>query len=429
MVARSAQGKKRGEVLLQGLAPEVRAVLELVGQAAAAAGMEAYLVGGPVRDALLGRPLQDLDVVVEGDALSLARTIAQKLKCPWVEYPQFGTATIEVGEGQSVDLASARRETYAHSGALPAVEPAPLTEDLQRRDFTINAMALRLNPAHWGELVDPLGGQRDLQARLLRALHRRSFLDDPTRILRAAAYSERLKFRLEPRTQAWLEEALAARALERVRGPRAGEQLRRALLTAPAGPYLLRVASWGALEQLGLPPQPRWPEALAHLEQAQERLGASNEEVAQAAFALAAGVLASRAARHLGLPKEYAQVGAELQRAVEQRLLARLARVTRLSTADALLGELRRGSVVALWALAGERARRTIEAWLAAASAAVLGVRGRDLLAAGVGAGPAVRVGLAAARRAALDGRATTPAHQLEIATRAARRWLARQGK
>jgi tRNA nucleotidyltransferase (CCA-adding enzyme) len=155
-----------------------------------------YLVGGVVRDLLLERRNFDLDLVVEGDAIKLAREIAKTNQARVTPHPRFGTARLQWA-GRSADLATARAETYARPGALPAVKPGTINDDLARRDFTINAMAVELNPRHLGEIIDPHGGRHDLENKLVRVLHDRSFIDDATRIWRALRYEQRLDFRLE----------------------------------------------------------------------------------------------------------------------------------------------------------------------------------------------------------------------------------------
>lgn len=163
-------------------------------------GEQLYLVGGSVRDLLLERPHVDLDISVEGDAIALARELAQSNQGRLTTHEKFGTASAELASSR-VDLARARAETYAHPGALPTVEPATIEEDLRRRDFSVNAMALRLTPPAAGELLDLFGGRRDLEQRLIRVLHEGSFRDDATRMLRAVRYEARLAFRLEEDTE------------------------------------------------------------------------------------------------------------------------------------------------------------------------------------------------------------------------------------
>jgi tRNA nucleotidyltransferase (CCA-adding enzyme) len=203
-----------------------------------AGGDPVYLVGGAVRDLLLGRGRADVDLVVEGDAA----TLASRLGAEVVSHERFATAKVRL-DGHEVDIATARSESYPHPGALPVVEPAAHVEDdLRRRDFTINAMAIPLQ----GEprLIDPCGGQADLATRKLRVLHPRSFEDDPTRAIRAARYAARFGFELEPETAALLREAdLGAVSADR----RQAELLRLAgEPKAPRGFALL--GGWGLVE-------------------------------------------------------------------------------------------------------------------------------------------------------------------------------------
>ncbi|HET8673550.1 MAG TPA: hypothetical protein VFL87_07940, partial [Thermoleophilaceae bacterium] len=184
----------------------------------------AFLVGGAVRDLMLGRHSVDIDVTIEGDARTAARELASRLGGEAVEHERFGTATVTAG-GLSVDLATARRETYAEPGALPDVEPAGLAEDLGRRDFTINAMALDLNGDGVGNLEDPTGGRQDLDDGVIRVLHGESFIDDPTRLLRALRYEARFGFRMDEQTERLAREAAAGTGFSTVSGPRVRDEL------------------------------------------------------------------------------------------------------------------------------------------------------------------------------------------------------------
>jgi tRNA nucleotidyltransferase (CCA-adding enzyme) len=185
-----------------------------------------YLVGGPLRDLILDRPSLDIDILVEGDAMALARELADAAGARAVTHPAFLTATVRF-TGHRLDLITARSETYARPGALPTVRPATIREDLLRRDFTINALALRLTGPENGEILDPTGGLADLDARLIRALHDRSFQDDATRILRAFRYATRLNFEIEPDTLARLKREL--RYLDTISGARIHHEFARIL--------------------------------------------------------------------------------------------------------------------------------------------------------------------------------------------------------
>ena len=195
-------------------APGAEIVLSAVGREP-----HVFVVGGAVRDVLLDGSPHELDLVVEGDAVEVARRAARRLGGKLTVHERFGTATV-AADGFAFDLAGARRETYAHPGALPdVVLGATLHEDLARRDFTVNAMAVRLTD---GELTAWPGAREDLAAGVLRVLHDRSFADDPTRILRLARYSARLGFEPDPHTDALIDAALFAT----VSGDRLGRELR-----------------------------------------------------------------------------------------------------------------------------------------------------------------------------------------------------------
>ncbi len=188
-----------------------RAALEVVwriSKGASQCGERVYLVGGVARDLLLGRPNFDLDLVIEGDAIALAQQIAELFSVRTSVYSKFGTAKLNFGSF-TIDLAMARNESYTKPGALPDVSPGTLEEDLFRRDFSINAMAISLVPDSYGELVDPCHGLKDLRRRVIRILHHESFCDDATRIWRAIRYEQRLNFKLERETSRSLKENVA----------------------------------------------------------------------------------------------------------------------------------------------------------------------------------------------------------------------------
>jgi tRNA nucleotidyltransferase (CCA-adding enzyme) len=213
---------------LMARAPGATAVLEALG-----AEPGVHVVGGAVRDALLGTVPRELDIVVEGDAVPVARHAAERLGGDVIVHDRFGTAIVR-SPAATFDVVTARTETYAHPGALPDVLPgATIEQDLARRDFTVNAIGLRLAD---GALVEHPGARDDLAAGVLRVLHERSFEDDPTRLLRMARYAARLGFEPDPET-----DALAARAtVDTVSGARLGSELR-LLLREPQPAALLEL--------------------------------------------------------------------------------------------------------------------------------------------------------------------------------------------
>jgi tRNA nucleotidyltransferase (CCA-adding enzyme) len=200
-----------------------------------------YLVGGAVRDLLRGASAVDLDLAVDGDARSAARALADRLGGGAREHERFGTATVRAG-GVAFDLATTRRETYERPGALPRVEPASLEEDLARRDFAFNAMAIGLTGDDLGHLYDPQGGVADLDARTVRVLHEASFEDDPTRLLRALRYEARLGFRMHPDTERLAREAVSDGALGTVSGARVRDELMDLLAEPKAAAGVARMA-------------------------------------------------------------------------------------------------------------------------------------------------------------------------------------------
>lgn len=185
---------------LQDTVPESHLhVARRVGTTCADLGVAAFLVGGSVRDSLMGVPCGDLDIAVEFPQADFVSSIAEALGGQVVMSSQFSTARIWVS-GVEFDIVMARSENYLEPGALPTVAPGPITDDLARRDFSINAMAVELSPTCWGELIDPYGGQADLKRRVIRTLHCQSFKDDATRLLRAARYASRFGFELAEST-------------------------------------------------------------------------------------------------------------------------------------------------------------------------------------------------------------------------------------
>jgi len=187
-------------------------LLRLLAAQAETRQMPLYIVGGSVRDLLLGRRLNDFDLIVEGDAIALGRALSSKYGGTVTAHSKFGTAKWFLPESLksdhvTLDLISARSETYKHPAALPTVKQGRIADDLRRRDFTINALAIRLDGSHFGELRDDLNGAEDLQRGMIRVLHSRSFIDDPTRMYRAVRYAERYGFKIAEDTVILIPEA------------------------------------------------------------------------------------------------------------------------------------------------------------------------------------------------------------------------------
>ena len=227
-------------------------MLKAVVDTASVKGIPLYLVGGSVRDSLLDRPIKDLDLVVEGDATDLATDLSEKYGERVSIHSRFGTATISL-QGRRIDLATARREAYVRPGALPEVVPGTLEEDLARRDFSVNAMALALSGPDEGTLIDLHGGKRDLDAGLIRVLHPGSFVDDPTRVLRALRYEQRLAFQLEEKTHHLLEQTVDNKGLTSITGDRIRREMELIFLEDQPSLALARAMELGALRTVYLP--------------------------------------------------------------------------------------------------------------------------------------------------------------------------------
>jgi tRNA nucleotidyltransferase (CCA-adding enzyme) len=372
-----------------------------------------YLVGGAVRDLLLGREPAELDLVVDGDALAVAGRLGGELTV----HDRFGTSTVRLG-GHRYDIARSRSETYAHPGALPDVRPSSLAEDLERRDFTVNAIALAIGGDRKGTLESVADAPDDLDAGLLRILHDASFLDDPTRLLRLARYASRLSFRVESHTRELADRAVAEQALSTVSGARIGAELR--LLALEPDP----VAAFETLADLRLD------------DEIESGFGIEDPGLARAAFELLPAD---------GRPELLAMMCAsvDVEPAALRALLDRLA--FEAADRDAIVGAVARvpelaqeleradrpsqiaravaGAGPELVALAGASggALRAATDWLERLRHVRLEIDGRDLLEAGLAEGPQIGQGLQAALDAKLDGRAEGRDAELRVAREAIR--------
>jgi len=408
---------------LQQVLPEpVARALAAVVDAAEAQGRTLYLVGGCVRDLALRRDLLDVDIVAEGEVQPLAAAAASALGGRCVTHGEFGTVTLDAN-GVRVDLAMARAETYTRPGALPRVRPASVEEDLARRDFTINALALALCGPERGRLLDSFRGWDDLRRGLVRVLHRRSFIDDATRILRAVRYAVRLGFRLESETLfALLRDASC---LDTISGARVRQELLRLLAEERPERVLLLCQGLGVLAAVH--PALRFDRRLAAALRSARQRGAplgpefylsllgiplSAEEAGSVARRLALSARERRAVEGA------AALGGAMAALAEPRL--------RPSEAVAQLEVYPEASLWA-WALAApyplvrRRMRLYLECWRYVKSA----LDGRALQRMGVRSGPLMGEAMRMLRIARLDGRVRT--REQEVA--AVHRLLAERGR
>jgi tRNA nucleotidyltransferase (CCA-adding enzyme) len=229
------------------LPPQLLELVRIVSEEAAKQERRLYLVGGIVRDLLLGYPNFDLDLVVEGDAVGLAQTVAQSTAAKLLAHQRFGTAKLRYGSFV-LDLATARRETYSKPGALPTVTPGTIKDDLIRRDFSINAMAISLSSSNYGEFVDLYQGRSDLEHRLIRILHPDSFRDDPTRILRGVRYEQRFSFEFEAETARLLKRDIPV--LDTISGDRIRHELELILKERRPELAIKRLGKLGVLQRI-----------------------------------------------------------------------------------------------------------------------------------------------------------------------------------
>jgi tRNA nucleotidyltransferase (CCA-adding enzyme) len=377
---------KSGEELAEAL----DAAYPELADVAAAAPDPVYLVGGAVRDLLLGRGRADIDLVVEGDPAALATALGAEV----IEsHSRFGTLKVTFGD-EGLDLAAARRERYRRPGALPEVElGAPIRVDMARRDFTVNAMAVPLGET--GQLIDPYDGQADLEAGVLRAIHSASFVDDPTRAIRAARYAARFGLAIEPETRGWL----LATDLGTITPDRRWSELRKLAAEENATRGLELLAGWGLVE-----PRPGG-ESFALARDINRLMAAPpwSEEADRAEAILAAALGPAPGTDHAR-----DSAGSASRVAGHEALAA--ARPARPSEGVRLA----RGHDPIELVLARAAGATWLDDWLVWREV-TLDITGADLTAAGL-SGPAVGQGLQAALTAKLDGLASSRADELRVA-------------
>lgn len=224
ITAKESIGKNMSSGMRSAFPREVLNLLKLSGEIADELGYSAYLVGGSVRDILRGETNLDIDLVIEGDGIRFAQELAEKLELKVKCHKRFGTAVV-ITKFLKFDVATARTEYYESPAALPTVETSSIKKDLYRRDFTINALAIKLNPKHFGQLIDFFGGQRDIKEKTIRILHNLSFIEDPTRAFRAIRFSERFGFKISKHTLNLIQTAVRIKLFEKLSGTRMYDEL------------------------------------------------------------------------------------------------------------------------------------------------------------------------------------------------------------
>jgi tRNA nucleotidyltransferase (CCA-adding enzyme) len=396
--------------------------LRHVGCLARDLGLRAFLVGGSVRDQLMGRSHVDWDLVTEGPAADLARALAAEWNGRVVVHDRFLTANVVLPGGHCVDIATARSESYPRPGALPDVAAADIGQDLWRRDFAINAIAVALSPDRWAEVVDPAGGAADIGHGVVRALHPRSFWDDATRVIRAVGFEQRLGFRIEPGTEQLIRQATRGGALQTVSSERLGEAIM-PLLAGTVGPAVLRRGSeLGVARALGASTafSRRSLRALAAVSEALADLGLADRPQSRALACLAAlllgrGIQPGSVAERLHLTRPLAR-----ELAAARRYLDAWPGGLHAPASDAAVLRLLRGAgegpVLALWlASESQRARAALRDYWHALRHVRPDFPLAELQRLGHSAGPHYAAALAAAVDAKLE-RGADASEQLEAA-------------
>jgi len=386
---------KRAERLTAAATPH----LERLGTLGRDLGLRVWLVGGSVRDLLLDTPLQDLDVVVEGDITGLSGAMVAALGGRVEPHQDFGTATLSLPDGIRIDLAQARAESYPRPGALPQVVPGSLHRDLRRRDFTINAMAMSLDPQTRGRLVDPFGGQADLKRRTLRVLHGLSFHDDPTRAFRAARFAARFDLVLAPGTRELMRQALAAGSFTQLSRERLGACITRILRERVAIRAVGLARDWGLLG-LVHPALATDHELLPRLQAVREAWVAlelvegERAPDPSAALWIAVGYELTRTSREerarlraqgVGTSRQWVSGPARVRKA-----LRRLARAPQRSHQARVLKGLEPAELVCVLGVGGPESEGALQWWIRHGRHIKPALSGHDLIAAGFEAGPGV---------------------------------------
>lgn len=406
------------------LTPRALELLHELGDLASERGTPAYLVGGVVRDLLLEREHRDLDVVVEGDACALATTFASRRSARLRVHEAFQTAVVFLDDGLRIDLASARTEHYRRPAALPEVAPGGLRQDLFRRDFTINALALRLTPPGFGQLADFFGGRKDLREGKIRVLHGLSFIEDPTRALRAVRFAVRLDFEIARETTLLIRVARREKVFDRLSPVRLRREVEQIFSEKRVVRAVELMKGLGLLSVLhpSIDPSRR---TLSRLERAEEALAwyrlLYRDEVLLA-WVVTLGVLVdelSPAARAELIDRlRPGRAAKRLLGDAPERVRKIAAKLAKRAHPASTVHEACRGEpaevLLLVMALTGREAtRKAVSDYLSRLRDVKADIDGADLLRAGVRRGPRVAAGLDAALRAKLDGRASGRDEQL----------------
>lgn len=387
-------------------------LIEQIGAVAEQAGIRVYLVGGMVRDLILGLPNVDLDLVVEGNGMSFAAVLSEAFEGKVFYHEKFGTATLILADNLKIDVATARTEYYEFPAALPTVETGSLKQDLYRRDFTINAMAIGLNQDNWGKLIDFFCGRRDLEQKIIKILYNLSFVEDPTRIIRCIRFEKRYGFTIEAETLRFAREAIDQNFMEKVSLPRLKEEFLLILKEKS------RVSIFKRLKQLRV-----WERIFPELELSQTVIGylkhlpKSVKQITPFLGTLDLNLIILIVLCHHASEKQVDAFHerfqwskgyrtALLKAAAAKKSMLDLGTVQELhlSNLDKLLGELPNETVVYLHLISEDALKRMIIKYLDVRKNSVISISGKDLKMLGVKSGPVFKKILDRVRAAKLDG-------------------------
>jgi len=240
------------EQIIEFFPTDVKGILKAVSSISKSFKANTYLVGGIVRDALLGIPNYDIDIVVEGNGIEFGQKLADRLDAKLETHQKFGTSVLVLKNGQHIDIVTARVEYYKKPAALPSIESGNIKQDLARRDFTINSLALSLNKKNFGEILDYFGGRQDLKDKKIKILHKMSFIEDPTRIFRAVRFEKRLGFTMDPETENLAVNTINMDIVPKLTGVRIRDELIYILNEEKPYSAIKRLYDLGALAKIGI---------------------------------------------------------------------------------------------------------------------------------------------------------------------------------
>ena len=431
------QGRNLRDLMRARLPAKVFNRLEDAGRLAQQSGVAAFVVGGLVRDLLLGHATIDVDIAVEGDGMAFARRLADRQGAALKIFERFATAYVVFPDRMKFDIASTRAGQPARLGAgnegawsAPAGESCPIGQDLMRRDFTINALAIHLNAGRFGQLLDPSEGLRDLRGRTLRAVYDSSFTDDPTRVYRAIRFERRFGFTIKRRTLRLLKEAVANRLPHRLPGHRVKNELMLLLAEPDPARTIRRLSALNLLHPIhpALQLTPRLTTLLAGLANALEwwrrRFPDRKPDRPLASFmALTAGLSApavNALMKRLVLPEGQADKVRTVTRRLEstRRRLHKDRPLTPSQTYRLLLGLPDEGLILLVAEAPSARIKRLLSAYLTAYQPTRLALSGKTLASMGLKSGPIYKAILDRVLDAKLDGTVTTAREERELAQR-----------